>query len=158
VLSIQKRSKKPGFKNIVVPFRHKAHSREKVDYAIHVAKEYDATLHVLGISYDKDKAAIKKMQQEAEQIKKIAEKSGVNTTEQVITGNYTAKNILTYAKKKKADLIVIMADTDRSGLSEYFIGTVGQQLVNHSPIPVLSIHPDVNPKVMVGSGDWSFWV
>ncbi len=34
VLSIQKHIKKPEFKNILVPFTDRAHSREKVDYAI----------------------------------------------------------------------------------------------------------------------------
>lgn len=158
VLSVQRAIKKAGFKNIVVPFRNKAHSREKVDYAIHIAKLYGATMHVLGISYDKDKAAIKKMEFEAQQIKKIAEKSGVKTTEKIITGSYTSKAILAYAYSKKADLLVTMADTDKEGLADYFIGSVSQQLVNHSHIPVLSVHPDINPKLLVGTGDWTFWV
>ena len=50
-----------------------------------------------------------------------------------------------------------MSDMDRVSITEYIIGPVVQQIINHSSIPVLSIHPNINSENMVGSGDWSFW-
>jgi nucleotide-binding universal stress UspA family protein len=38
-----------------------------------------------------------------------------------------------------------MARLDREDITEYFTGPVSQQLVNHSPVPVLCIHPSYNP-------------
>jgi len=157
VLSIQKSSKKSGFNTILVPFRDRPHSRESVDYAIDLAKSYGATIQVLGISTDPADSAKRKLQLEADQIKKIAEKRGVKATTDVVKNKFVAKNILTYAEKKKADLIVLMADLDKSGISEYLIGPVIQQVVNHSPIPILSIHPVINPNLLVsGNESWSF--
>lgn len=157
VLSIQKHSKKGGFTKILVPFRDKPHAREGVDYAIDLAKTYGATVQVLGISVDPADSAKRKIQLEAEQIKKISEKRGVKATVDVVKGRYVSENILDYARKKKADLVVLMADLDKSGISEYIMGPVIQRVVNHSKVPVLSIHPLSNPKMLAGGADWTFW-
>lgn len=160
VLSVQKHTKNSGFKNILLPFRDKPHSRENVDYAIGIAKIYGATLHILGVSYDPVSAGVKKIPLEAQQIKNIAEKQGVTCTVEVVKGNYVSKFIFDHAKKKKADLIVIMSDLDRMSISEYIIGPVVQQLVNHSIIPILSIRPIINPSLIEGAPvdqvDWAF--
>ncbi len=161
VLSIQKHIKKTGFKEILLPFRDKAHSREKVDYAIGIANLYGASIHVLGMSYDKDLSGVKKIQLEADQIVRIINKAGVKCTEEVVKGDYLSKLIFDHAKKIKADLIVAMSDMDKMSISEYISGPFIQQIVNHSPIPVLSIRPKYNPNPVheVGENvsDWSFW-
>jgi nucleotide-binding universal stress UspA family protein len=148
VLSIQKRIIRAGFKQILLPFRDKPHSREKVDYAIGIAKLYGATIHIFGVSPDSSTGDMKKLQLEATQIKNFAEKQGVKCTLEVVKGNYVAKFILGQAKKKKSDLIVLMSDLDKMAISQFILGPVIQQVVNHSPIPVLSIHPLINPKLI----------
>jgi nucleotide-binding universal stress UspA family protein len=161
VLSIQKHIPQSGFTEILLPFRDKAHSREKVDYAINIAKIYGAAIHILGISYDPDASALKKIQLETDQIERILEKQGIKHTSEVIEGNYTTKLIFEHAKKKKVDLIVAMSDIDKIGISDFITGPFIQQMINHSPIPVLSIHPLYNPDIvvdaLVNADDWSFW-
>jgi len=148
VLSIQHHTKSAGFKNILVPFRNKPHSREKVDYAIALAKMYGAEINVLGIATEDDKAELKKLSLEAEQIKRIAEKQKVQCTVKVISGVYIADSVLKYAKKVKADLFIAMADMDKVSISEIFMGPFAQQIVNHSSIPVFSIRPTFNADVV----------
>ncbi|MGP8214720.1 MAG: universal stress protein [Bacteroidia bacterium] len=157
VLSIQKNVNNAGFNEILLPFRDKAHSREKVEHAIVMAKMYGATIHVLGISYDSSASGIKKLNLEADQIKRIMQKQGIECTTEVVNGDYVAKFIFEHAKKKKADLIVVMSDMDKMGISEYVVGPFIQQIINHSSIPVLSIHPNINYNNLAGSGGWSFW-
>ncbi len=161
VLSIQKHIKKAGFKEILLPFRDKTHSREKVEYAIGIANLYGASIHVLGISYDKDELEVRKIQSEADQIVNIIRKAGVYCTEEVIKGDYKEKLIFEHANKIKADLIVAMSDLDKIEISQFFSGPFIQHLVNHSRIPVLSIRPKYNPYPIHDAGenvgDWSFW-
>jgi nucleotide-binding universal stress UspA family protein len=163
VLSTRNNFPKEGVKNILLPFRDKPHSRESVEYAIEVAEIYGAVIHVLGVSYDPSEEGIAKIQLEAEQIKHILDERNVKNTLEVIAGNYVAKLINAFAKKKEADLLVIMADMDKMSISEYVIGPVVQQLINHSKIPVLSIHPIINFNVAenemepINSVDWKFW-
>ena len=158
VLSVQKHTKKVGFKSILLPFRDKPHSRESVEYAIRIAEIYGATIHVLGICFDSSTHGMRRIILEGQQIKKILDKRGVKSSLDTVNGDYVSKVIYGFAKKKKADLLVIMADMDKMSISEFVIGPVVQQLINHSKIPVLSIHPAINAKALIGSGDWTFWV
>jgi nucleotide-binding universal stress UspA family protein len=148
VLSVRKNTEQPGFKNILLPFRDKPHSREKVDYAIKMAELYGAKIHVLGIDTDEDKEHFKKIELEATQIKRIIEKHGIGCNVKVKSSPYLAEKVLKYAKKKNIDMVVIMADIDRMRISEYFMGPFAQQMVNHSPIPVLSIRPAFNADMI----------
>ncbi|MGZ4157789.1 MAG: universal stress protein, partial [Bacteroidia bacterium] len=148
VLSIQKHTSEIGFTNILVPFRDKPHSREKVDYAIRMAEIYGASIIVLGIDTDGDKGQFNKIVKEAEQIKKIVEKHNVPCKIKVRSSGYLADEVLKYAGKKNVDLIVAMADLDRMRVSEYFMGPFSQQIVNHSSIPILSIRPSFNPETI----------
>jgi nucleotide-binding universal stress UspA family protein len=147
VLSVKQETKTPGFKNIFLPFIDKPHMREHVDYAIKLAKIYDATIHVLGLDTDKEVDHFKKVRVETDQIVKMAEKNGIKCTADVFPAYYSDDLLIKYGKEKKADLIVIMADINRIGLLQFLTGPIAQQIVNHSSIPVLSIPPVFNPKV-----------
>jgi nucleotide-binding universal stress UspA family protein len=148
VLSIQKKAEPTGYKKILLPFRDKPHSREKVDYAIKMAELFGAKIMVLGVDTDDDEAQFRKIELEAAQIKRIVEKHGLECSVKVKSSPYLADKILKYAKKKRADMVVIMSDLDRVQISEFFMGPFAQQMVNHSPIPVLSIRPAFNPDMI----------
>ena len=148
VLSIQRSQKFPGFKNILLPFRDKPHAREHVDYAIDLARVYGAQLHVLAVETEFTKAHRKRVALQAQQIKEIAGHFGVKCSVKTIEHVYLAETILNHARRINADLIMNMAQLDREDITEYFTGPVSQQLVNHSPIPVLSIHPKFNPDTI----------
>jgi nucleotide-binding universal stress UspA family protein len=157
VLSVQNKGKENKFRSILLPFKDKAHSRESVDYAVQIAKLYDGTVHLLGINTDPDLGALKKMQFEAKQTQEIIESCGVKCRTDVLTGGYVSELILSFAENKQADLIAIVADLDKMAISEYVSGPVVQQIVNHSQIPVLSVHPLIKGKLIAGGSDWSYW-
>ena len=144
VLSVQQQSKVKAFKNILIPFRDKPRSREKINYAIKMAEIYGATLHVLGVDTDGGKTHFKKMTLEGQQIKGIVESFGVKCNLKLITEPFLGDTVLKYAKEIKADLIIITSDLDKVSISEYFMGPFAQQIVNHSHVPVLSIRPVFN--------------
>lgn len=144
VLSVQKHTKSAVFTNILVPFRDKPHSREKVMYAIQLAKMYGAMLNVYGVNTEEGDAYLRKLEREAEQIYRIAKEHGVECHVKIVTEAYAVDSILNYAKKIEADLVISMASMDRTSISEIFMGPFSRQLVNHSPIPVFSVHPTFN--------------
>jgi nucleotide-binding universal stress UspA family protein len=145
VLSIQQ-SVEPGFKKILVPFRNRPHSREKVDYAIEMAEMYGAKLHILGVDAELSDETHSKLALQAEQIKTIAENHHLKCDTRVIAGSFLAEDILNYAKSIEADLILVMSDLDKMSVSDFIMGPYAQQIVNHSHIPILSIHPTFNTK------------
>ncbi|MEO5569954.1 MAG: universal stress protein [Bacteroidia bacterium] len=148
VLSVQRKNKAESFKTILVPFTDHPHSREKVMYAIRMGEIYDAALHILGIDDERTKAHSKKIELEAKQIKQLVENYNLNCVIKTISASYLAKTLLDYAKKINADAIVTIGDDYRQDITEYFTGSISQQIVNHSPIPVLSIHSRFNPDTV----------
>lgn len=145
VLSVNKDAKAEPYKNILLPYRDKRHSRENVDEAIGMAQMFGGKLNILAVDTEFRKSHKKKLDLQVKQIIKFAERSGVKATGNVIEHVYVGETILKYAKRKKIDLLVIMSDLDRMDITEYFTGPFAQQVVNHSPIPVLSVRPRVNP-------------
>jgi len=144
VLSIRKKISKNPFKKILMPFRDKPHSREKVNYAIDMALMFGSEIYVLGIDTEQTDAHKKRIQLEAKQIKEIVSKNGVKCFTKAISRGYAGDVVLDHAKKVEADLIISMADLDKMNVFEYFTGPFSQQVVNHSPIPVLSVRPMFN--------------
>lgn len=156
VISVQKHTETPGFKKILVPFRDRPHSREKVDPAIFMAKLYGATIQVLGIDTAETEQHYHKIELEANQIKRIVESHGLTCEVDVRSTEYLSDMVLKYAEERGSDLIVIMAQLDRESVSELFMGPFAQQIVNHSKIPVLSIEPAINPEMVDFKGyGWS---
>ncbi len=144
VLSVQHNASTEGFKKILVPFRDKPHSREKVNYAIDLAKLYNAELYVLGVDTFQSEETKRRIELEGEQIIRIIKEYGLKGNLKVTMSDYRSDMVLKYADEIGADLLVVMADMDRDSLTEYFIGPFVQQVVNHSKIPVFSIRPKFN--------------
>lgn len=138
VITVQRRSKKLGFTNIVLPIDNKFYSRQKVDAAISLAKQYAAKIHVLGLmGPDVDP---KKFRVKINSVEKAIEKSGLAYVTKTVKDDNLSIASLKYSKKVKADLIVVLAD-EESHLSGMLFGALAKQIVNHSKIPVMSIRP-----------------
>ena len=84
------------------------------------------------------------------QIQEYAQKCGVMCDRATVKGSNQAKLTLEYAHNSNTDLLVIMTDQEE-GITGRLLGTYAQQVVNHSKIPVMSIHPvvgEINPWAM----------
>jgi nucleotide-binding universal stress UspA family protein len=86
---------------------------------------------------------IRKEQSEAEQyVSRLSDelkKTGLKATGVAIVGS-AANEILKYAEQHGIDLIV-MSSHGRSGINRWFMGSVADKVVRHSPIPVLIVSP-----------------
>ncbi len=151
VLSVQGNTTQLGYKNILLPIDDSIHSRQKVNHAIILAKHFASKIHVLGLA-DKeyDEVDLGRFDVKLLQIQEYAVKCGVTCDRNIIKGSNQAKMTLDYANSTPTDLIVIMTDQEE-GISGRLLGTYAQQVVNHSKIPVISIHPQLgvtNPWAM----------
>lgn len=145
VLTVQKKNKAGGYKNILVPFTDTPHSRSKVGFTIQMGKLFGAKITVLGFDRGLTKAASKKIVLQGNQIREIIEKHGLTCTVKITDEPYTAKIILDYVKKAGIDMLTVIGNTDKRDITEYFKGSLAQQLINHSELPVLSVHAVYNP-------------
>ena len=134
---VQKRPFNHGYKNIVLPITSEAGPLEKTRWAVFIAKQFNATIHIYIIGDAND--AVNKA---AKQIAGYFDKNGVAYTEH-ISGKSSgfAKQVLDYSSTISADMIMIMTNPDK-GFSSFLLGSYDEDIIfNPSQIPVLCINP-----------------
>jgi len=147
VLTIPKKTDKQGLKNIILPIRLESNSRQKVDYAVHIARLFDSTVFIIGYTDDKNKSKQNKVEQYVNQVANYLSKLNIKCKSISTFSENFIKEILEYSRKNKADLIVIMKKHDFT-LNQLVKGTYSKQFVNHSEIPILSIPVYSNPDTI----------
>ncbi len=125
--------------HIVVPIRINANSRQKVGPAAQMAKIFGSQVHILGLIESAQDALT--LRTYLKQVEAFFAKEGIPYTSCGRRYENYSKTVLEYAAKINADLVVINTEQDRL-LARLFLGTNAQQIVHHSQIPVLCIHPE----------------
>nr|NQU92249.1 universal stress protein [Bacteroidota bacterium] len=128
-----------GMDLIVMPIDNSKDTLIKVPFTVNIAKIYDAEIHMVVTFTTNLKTIQRRVENYAEKAIKYMEKENVKyVVEKMHTQNST-KATIDYATKLNADLISIVTEQDdRSDTG--LLGPCAQQMVNHSHIPVLSVH------------------
>jgi nucleotide-binding universal stress UspA family protein len=140
VITIRALENRDGCKNIVMPFDLSPESREKVSFAVQLARYYNADIRIVSVFHPSDDKYENKLLPYLQQVKKFIKQEGVNCTNKSIPSIKVAETIVDYAEKNDCDLIVQMNQKDLT-IGEMFSGTAGQKIVEISHIPVLTINP-----------------
>lgn len=121
----------------LLPLADSSNTRQKIPYAAEMAKAFNATIHILGISKSDSEVARRNIGIYVKQAEQYFAERSVKYTVNLKFGVKVPETCITQAETVNAGLIMIMTDTESSGL---FMDSYSQQLVNTSPIPVMSIH------------------
>jgi nucleotide-binding universal stress UspA family protein len=140
VMTVKEPSNKKGYSNILLPIDLSDHTRQKVDYALSMAKAFKAKITVLGL-YDEDEKANKfKLETYAKQIEGVCKTQKISVESYIDKTNHRVGKTNIFAKKHKVDLIITMTDQKRGGkLLE--LNSYDHELVHTAKQPVISIHP-----------------
>lgn len=125
---------------IVLPITALRASRQKIPFTTKLAASLGAEIHIVDVRSTQRTDIINKVEAYAKQAKKYIESKNVKAVRKSEFGSSIADLALAYAVHVEADLISIVNNSGRSSLG-LNSGNFAQQLVNYSPIPVLSIHP-----------------
>lgn len=127
-------------KNIVLPIDSTPDTREKVAFTCDLARLLGARLHIIGLLTTNLKSLHRKTISNVEQVKKYCKSKEIDFSVAEIESANVTKEIVAYAVEQNTDLIAIMTEQQRSA-SGLLLGPQAQQLVNYSPVPVLSVQP-----------------
>jgi len=147
VLSIKGKSHTNGCENILLPIDSTKHTEQKVHLAIEMAKVFKSKITILTAIDKNNPVAIETVNQKFEIIKKeidshsIPCETGYLYTES--DRSLMALSILAYAHRVQADLIVIMTQQENS-INKFFLGSLAQNIIFSSDIPVLTLNPKIN--------------
>lgn len=137
VISVTESAASPELKNILLPLSDSRNTRQKIPYAIEMAKAFDATVHIIGVSKSESGETKKHITSYMHQTEQFLQKKGVKFTSRMDLGVKVAERCIEYGEEVKAGLMVIMTETESSGL---FMDSYSQQLVNNSTVPIMSVH------------------
>jgi nucleotide-binding universal stress UspA family protein/mono/diheme cytochrome c family protein len=148
----------PDFKSILVPVDFGPNSTRALDYALTLARRFEASLHVIHVcevpalatgSMDSYAIAYSNWSQqlgdeaERELVKLVARLSGVTVTTEVLFGN-PARAIVSAAHIRDADLIV-MGTHGHGPLMHALMGNVAERVVRTATCPVLTVREPREP-------------
>lgn len=141
------------FENILVPFDLSNPSNQAFKIALDIAQKYNSKITLLTCVegdawhhkfYDAraDSELLKKQTKVAkkymEKLEESANKAGVKIKLQILKSTSVVKDIATFAKSRKIDLIV-MNSHGRTGLDKLILGSVANGVIQRSTTPVLLI-------------------
>jgi nucleotide-binding universal stress UspA family protein len=152
VISLKGTPTHDGFGNIVLPLDLTKETREKVNKAIELSRQFDATIHVVSVLLTDDEDVVAKLKAQLNQVEKFLTRAEVSHTSELIIGRTKdaelSEEILRFSKKVNGDMIMIMTQQE-TDFSELFIGSAAQDIINNSPIPVCSIIPNTKRNTAV---------
>jgi nucleotide-binding universal stress UspA family protein len=142
------------FKKIVCPVDFSEFTDEILNYAVNIAKKYNAELHLIHIipnlnyftPYESfltpenliaiERNIEKEVDKDFDKITKTLDMS----VKKVVKTGVTFVEIIDYIKTEGIDLVV-MGTHGRSAIEHILIGSVAEKVVRKSPCPVLTIRP-----------------
>lgn len=126
--------------NIVMPIRVNETSRQKVPFTTDMARVFGSKVHILGLIDSPVYAS--ELRTYIFQIEEYLKQEGVHYYSVVKRYTNYCDTVLKYAEDIDADLVAINTEQNNPiNVSRFFLGTNAQQIVHHSQIPVLCIHP-----------------
>lgn len=131
---------------IIVPMDQSAETLQKIPFIVRLATLFKSEVHVVTTHNSHLKSIQRLTEKIAQTALRYFQGHDIRLVEDSIVSNDLTKALLTYSLNVDADLIAIM--TEQETPAKILLGAQAQQLVNQSPIPVLSIHPheSVNPS------------
>ncbi len=141
------------FTNILVPFDLSNQSIHAFKTALDIAKKYNSRITILTCLegdawhhkfYDSsaDNEIIKKQKKailaHIAKVEPLAKKANISMKSQIFKSTSVVKDIVTYAKSRKIDLIV-MSSHGRTGVDKLILGSVANGVTQKSSCPVLII-------------------
>lgn len=140
---VQTRPIRPhGYKTIVMPLDSTKESKQKTTQAAAIAQLFQGTVHFF-VAKENDEFLAKAVTANVAYAEKMLKNHNINyeIAYENPKGKGYVKQILAYADKVEADLMVIMTGEDR-GLLDIITGSDEENIVNNkSQIPVLCIDP-----------------
>lgn len=128
-----------GINKILVPIDSSLETLQKLPIIAQLSILFNSTVLLVATHYTHLKSVQKLAMKYADMASHYLRKNNVAYTVDEIVSTDITKAVIAHATKHNADLIGIM--TEKETPANILLGPHAQQLINQSPIPVLSLHP-----------------
>ncbi|MEJ5302403.1 MAG: universal stress protein [Bacteroidales bacterium] len=143
VITVRGVSYHDGCRTILLPLDLTAESRQKISWAVEIARLYKASIKTISVVTSSDPEIKQTLAIQQKQAKNFIEKLNIPCAAELIDaqGEKPVKIILDYIEQHpEIDLVVIMTQQEL-GIVDYFLDSEAQQIIRHSKVPVMSVVP-----------------
>ncbi len=123
---------------IIIPIDSSQETRQKIPVASQLAQLFNSEIHILSLYTTTLKSVHKRVDNYARQVMDYLKERNVRFVSTVKQSENITRTTIDYAESVGANLIAIMTEQETT-TANLFLGPYAQQMVNHSPIPVLSM-------------------
>jgi nucleotide-binding universal stress UspA family protein len=138
VITLRHDVKSGNIKSIVLPIDSSPETRQKVPFTAELASLYGSKVYILSLYSTGLKSVQKRVDNYAQQVKKYFEENNISCENDARESDNITQTTIDYAQEKSADLISIMTEQETT-TANLFLGPYAQQMVNNSPIPIMSV-------------------
>lgn len=125
---------------IILPIDSTADTRQKVPWTIEFAKMFpNAQILVLGLYSFKSKDMREIVQNYTKSVEVYLQKENMKYSVEYRESENSTITTIDYAKEVNGDMIVIMKEQEKTLTNLFFLGPYALQMINRSPIPVLTV-------------------
>ena len=125
-------------RKIIIPIDSSQETRQKIPVASQLAQLFNSEIHILSLYSTSLKSVHKRVDNYAKQVMDYLHERKVKYVSVVKESENITRTTIDYAESESADLIAIMTEQETT-TANIFLGPYAQQMVNHSPVPVLSM-------------------
>jgi len=123
---------------IVLPIDSSQETRQKIPVVSQIAQLYKSEIHILSLYSTNLKSVHKRVDHYVQHVVDYFEEKKIRYAAVKQESENITRATIDYAQATGADLIAIMTEQGTT-TANIFLGPYAQQMVNHSPVPVLSM-------------------
>lgn len=140
VMTVRYGYRKLKIEKIVLPIDAVRETRKKVPFTADLALATGAEVHVIAVRETNRKDIVFRLEKYVDQTEDYLKSRKIKVVTDSLKGSDISDLTISYAVHNNASLIAIVSNQRGTPLNMY-LSTAAQNMVNHSPIPILSIHP-----------------
>jgi len=154
VITIGNSGHSKGIRNILLPLDLTKETRQKVSWAIKIAKIFNSKITVVSGLWDSNKEfVVTKLNSQMKQVVKFIKEQGIDCTSAIIeskSDKSLTPIIQRYIDKNDdIDLVIIMTQQEND-VTEFFMGSSATSFIREIKLPVLSVIPRDLDTIIVG--------
>ncbi len=134
---------------IVLPIDSTLETRQKVPFTVRIAKLFQSEIHILAVYSTSVQSVQRKVDSYVQQTALFIRKHDVPFVVEAVQADNITSSVIHYAETVDADLIAIMTEQETTA-ANILLGPYAQQMVNNSPIPVLTMQAMEIMKIHAG--------
>jgi nucleotide-binding universal stress UspA family protein len=138
VITLRHDYKVGDVRKIVIPIDSSQETRQKIPVAANFSQLFDSEIHILSLYSTPLKSLQKRVDNYARNVADFLQERNIRYVSVVKESENITRTTIDYAEAVNADLIAIMTEQETT-TANIFLGPYAQQMVNNSPVPVLSM-------------------